>query len=181
MNISFFLAQAIGLLTTVIAIISVQFKNVKLILISQIILNLLVAANFALLGGLSGAWICILAAVQTAITFFIEQYCGDKATRIRNILLPFFAAGYVIGTVIVYKDWNDIVSCVCAILYVIAILQTESSKYRKVIILNALLWVIYDFTTMAYTSILTHGLEAVSIFIAMIRLKELPWMSKKGK
>lgn len=179
MNISFFLAQAIGLITTVIAIISVQFKNVKLILISQIILNLLVATNFALLGGLSGAWICILAAFQTTLTYFIEKYCTKNATRIRNILLPFFVAGYVIGTIVVYKDWNDIVSCVCAILYVLAILQTESSKYRRFILLNALLWVIYDFTTMAYTSILTHGLEAVSIFIAMIRLKELPGFSKK--
>ena len=173
MNISFIIAQCLGLLTTLLAVVSVQFKNVRLILISQIIMNLLVAVNYALLGGLSGAWICILATLQTTITFFIDKYCSKNPERIHNILLPFFTAGYIIGTVIVYKDWNDIVSCVCAILFVLAILQTDSSKYRKIIILNALLWVIYDITTMAYTSILTHGLEAVSILIAMIRLDGL--------
>ena len=173
MNTNFYIAQALGLLTTVLAIFSVQLKNVRLILLSQIALNLLVSANFALLGGLSGAWICILAAVQTTITYFIDKYCTKNPERIRNIMLPFFTAGYIIGTIIVYKDWNDIISCVCAILYVLAILQTNSAKYRKFIILNALLWIIYDFTTMAYTSILTHGLEAISILIAMIRLDGL--------
>jgi len=177
MNLSFILAQCIGLLTTVIVVISVQFKNVRWILISQIILNLLVSLNYALLGGLSGAWICILATVQTTLMFFIDKYCTENPDRIRNLLLPFFVAGYIIGTVIVYQSWHDIVSCVCAILFVLAIVQKDSSRYRKFIILNAILWIIYDIATMAYTSILTHGLEVVSIVIAMLRMdrqKEQP-------
>ena len=170
MDLNFIIAQFLGILTTIIAIVSMQFKNIRLILISQIALNVIVASEYVLLGGLSGAWICILAAVQTTIMFFLEKRESENMTKIRNVLLLLFAAGYVAGTAIVYKDWNDIVSCICAILFVLAIIQTDSAKYRRFILINATLWTIYDVTTMAYANILTHALQIISILIAMYRL-----------
>ena len=180
MDWTFLAAQCLGILNTIIAVLSMQFKNIRLILISQITLNLITAVGYLLLGGLSGAWICILATLQTTIMFFLEKYDSPKMQKLRSILLVLFAFGYVVGTIIVYKGWNDIVSCICAILFVLAIIQTQSSKYRKYILLNASLWTIYDITTMAYANILTHGLQIISILIAMVRHDQL-FSSKEKK
>lgn len=86
------------------------------------------------------------------------------------MLLVLFVMAYVIGTMIVYVDWRDIVAGVCAVLFVLAIVQSESGKLRIIMMVNALLWIIYDYKTKAYTNILTHGLELLSILIAMVRL-----------
>lgn len=59
----FYIAQAIGIITTICSVVVVQFKSIKKILLGQIISNLLVALNYMLLGGLSGAGVCILATV----------------------------------------------------------------------------------------------------------------------
>ena len=63
-----------------------------------------------------------------------------------------------------------VVAGVCAVLFVLAIVQSESGKLRIIMMVNALLWIIYDYKTKAYTNILTHGLELLSILIAMVRL-----------
>lgn len=167
---NFIIAQWLGIITTIVALLSVQFKNVEFILIGQIISNILVALSYLLLGGLSGAWICILAAVQTVIIYFLDKLDIKNKSRKKVVLLILFVVGYVVGTMMVYKDWRDVVAGICAILFVLAIMQTDSGKLRIIMMLNALLWIIYDYKTEAYTSILTHGLELLSILTAMIRL-----------
>lgn len=167
---NFVIAQIVGILTTVVALISVQFKRVELILIGQIVSNLLVALSFGLLGGLAGAWICIVAAIQTIIIYFLDKSNIKNKKSVKNLLLMIFVAVYITGTVIVYQGWGDIVACVCAMLFVLAIIQTGSGKLRRIMMLNALLWVIYDYQTKAYTNMLTHGLELLSILAAMLRL-----------
>ena len=69
---TFILAQIVGILTTVSAVISMQFKDMKWVLVSQVVSNLLTALNLALLGGLSGAGICITATVQTVVIFMYK-------------------------------------------------------------------------------------------------------------
>ena len=167
---NFIIAQWLGIITTVVALLSVQFKRMELILIGQIVSNVLVALSYWLLGGLSGAWICILAAVQTLIIFFLDRSNLKNKNRKKEMLLVLFVMAYVIGTMIVYVDWRDIVAGVCAVLFVLAIVQSESGKLRIIMMVNALLWIIYDYKTKAYTNILTHGLELLSILIAMVRL-----------
>ena len=167
---NFIIAQWLGIITTVVALLSVQFKRMELILIGQIVSNVLVALSYWLLGGLSGAWICILAAVQTLIIFFLDRSNIKNKNRKKEMLLGLFVMAYVIGTRIVYVDWRDIVAGVCAVLFVLAIVQSESGKLRIIMMVNALLWIIYDYKTKAYTNILTHGLELLSILIAMVRL-----------
>lgn len=168
MGIHFYIAQVIGLLTTVVAVVSVQFKNVRHILIGCILSNVMVAVNFALLGGLSGTWICILAAFQTIMMYFLDK--REDTVRIKGWLLALFTIMYIGGTCVVYQGWGDLISCICAILYVLAIIQSDARNYRKFILVNAFLWVVYDIYTMAYSSVLTHGLEVLSVLIAMRRL-----------
>lgn len=165
---NFIIGQIISVITLLLSVVIAQFKDVKHILIGEIVSNLLVALSYVFLGGLSGAWICIVAAVQTLIIYFANQHNLEQKKR--NILTAIFAIAYVVGTVIVYRGWGDIVSCTCAFLYVLAIMQTDTGKYRWFMAGNSFLWVIYDFTTAAYVNVITHGSVLISVIIAKIRL-----------
>ncbi len=168
MGASFYLAQVIGALTTVTVVVAAQLKNMKYILLCQICANLMVALSSAMLGGLSGAWICAVAAVQTVVLYVLDKKGISQQAKSR--LLWLFAAMYVGGTVLVYQNWGDLVSCTGALLYLLAIVQTKSSKYRRYICINTLLWLVYDLTILAFGSMVTHGVEFASAVIGIFRL-----------
>lgn len=165
---NFIIGQIISFLALIISIVIAQFNNVKHILLGEIASNLAVALSFAFLGGMSGAWICIVAAVQTIIIYFANKHNLEQ--RKKNLLTLLFAAAYVAGTILVYQGWADIVSCACSLLYILAVIQTDTRKYRWFMASNSFLWVIYDFHTAAYVNIITHGMVLVSLVIAMARL-----------
>lgn len=167
MSVSFVIGQVISAVALVISVVIVQFKDVRKILAGEIASNLAVAVSFAFLGGASGAWICIVAAVQTLVIFLLKAKPEDKRRDTFFALL--FAVIYVIGTAFVYKGWEDIVSCTCAILYVGAILQTDAKKYRWFMAFNSGLWIFYDIVTHAYVNVITHGMLLISLIIAMVR------------
>jgi len=162
------IGQIVSVIALVISVSSFQFKAVKHILIAQILANFTMSLSFFFLGGLSGAWVCIVATFQTLIMYIANRKgISDKN---RNLLLAFFLAAYVIGTAIVYQSWVDIVSCSCAFLFVLAIVQKDAKLFRAFEVANSLLWIVYDLSTRAYINTLTHILILCSILIAMFRL-----------
>ena len=104
----------------------------------------------------------------TVIFYFLDKRGITPKTR--KWVLWSFAAVYIVGTVFVYQNWGDIVSCAGVLLYLLAITQSQSSKYRRYICLNTLLWMIYDITILAFGSLIAHGVEFTSALIGIIRL-----------
>ena len=165
---SFIIGQIISVAGLIVSVAIAQFKDVKHILIGDIVANLLVALSYVFLGGLSGAWVCIIAAVQCLIMYYANKLNWSR--KARNYLIVIFAIVYVIGTIAVYQGWADIVSCVCALLYIMAITQKDAGRYRGYMVANSLLWITYDITTLAFVNMITHGSLLVSLIIAKIRL-----------
>lgn len=169
---NFLIAQWLGILTTVIALVGVQFKNINHILTSQILTNLLSAFVFGLLGGFSGAWICVVAILQTVTMFCFNKHPDSGSKKYRSILAAAFCLVYVLGTAYFYKGWGDLVSGTCAVLFALAVVQENSDKFRGLFLVNGLLWMVYDLTTGAYTNLLTHGLSVGSTIVAMVRFRK---------
>ncbi len=165
---NFIIGQFWGIVGLIVSVAMVQFRNLKHVLIGSILSNLMVGLSYAFLNGMSGAWICIVAAVQALVIFLINTY--DLEVKKKNIISGIFAAIYVMGTIVVYQGWVDILSCMCAFLYVLAILQTEASKYRWFMLANSVLWILYAITTGAYINIITHGSVLLSVIISKLRL-----------
>lgn len=168
MNIYFVIGQGISILTLIIAVASAQFKEVKHILLGQIASNLSVALSYLFLGGISGAWVCLVAAFQAIVMYAINK--RELSERIRLWLMIIFALIYIAGTAVVYQSWRDLVTCACALLYLMAIMQKDSSKYRLFMMANSSLWVIYDVAALAFVNLITHGMILVSLITAMFRL-----------
>lgn len=171
---NFILAQIIGIVNTVIAIVSCQFKQIKVILMGEILTNLLCAVQFALLGGMSGAWICIVGTVASVMMFLFDRY--QQKTEVKNaekkraVMMACFALIFIVGTFITYQSWHDIVSAVGALTFVLSVTRKTSRWMRNYSLANCALWTVYDIATMAYTSVLTHGSIIVSLLIAKMRL-----------
>ena len=163
---TFILAQIVGILTTVSAVISMQFKDMKWVLVSQVVSNLLTALNLALLGGLSGAGICITATVQTVVIFMYKLKDKQLPTEFSIV----FAAVYTVCSLAAYNSVFDIIALIAALTYAMSVIQAKSSAYRIYILINSLLWVAYDISIGAYTAIITYVILITSIVIAMIRI-----------
>lgn len=162
---SFYIAQGISVLTGISAVITMQFKSMKNILIGQIIMNLLTASTYFLLGGFSGAGICLLAIVQTVTMFFynIKNKKPHKAVIVAFILL------YIGCSAFYYTSPVDIFSALAAVCFALSIVQTKASGSRFWYSINPLCWVVYDVYTRAYGNLIMHSVIFISTVIAIIR------------
>lgn len=163
---NFILAQIAGFITAILAIIAVQLKEMKSILLMGVVTNALTVTNYWLLGEMSGAWICLIAIVQSLWIF----YYSKDGRRFPKRLNYIFMLLYSVAVFVAYQNIYDILSWVAAICFALAVVQLESSKYRLIICINSLSWIVYDIMTRSYTMGLTHGLIFLSTVIAIIRL-----------
>lgn len=167
---SFMLAQIAGGLSTVAALICVQGREAKTILWGQFAANALSAACYGLLGSLAGAWVCILAAIQSLLISGMNRKAPRQRKKGIRLIAVLFSVAFVLGTVLTYSRWPDIISCICALLFVLTVSQEKAGSMRGIMILSMSLWLVFDIAVGAYAAILTHGATILSLLIACFRL-----------
>ena len=88
----FYIAQGISIVIGILAVIMMQFKSMTKILVFQILCNLLTALTYFLLGGFSGAGICVIAIVQSVTMFLynIKKVEPHKPVIVAFISLQIF-------------------------------------------------------------------------------------------
>lgn len=166
----FLIAQLFGVFSTVAAILCVQARSAGGVLIGQILANGCSGISYGLLGSLSGAWVCVLAAAHSVLISFIRRMEKFRQKRWIPVISVVFSIAYVVGSAVTYSQWPDVISCICALLFVLTIAQEDASKMRNVMLVSMTLWVIFDISVCAYTNIITHGSTIVSILAAKVRL-----------
>ena len=167
---NFLIAQIMGIFSTVSAIFCVQAKTAGGILLGQFLANGFSGISYGLLGSLSGAWICILAAVQSVLVGILNKLQPEKRKKWILVSSVIFSLFYVAGGIAAYAQWPDILSCICALLFVVTIIQQDAGKMRNVMLISMTLWVIFDIAMGAYTNIITHASTILSILTAKFRL-----------
>ena len=160
------ISQICGLIVSIAAITSMQLKNIKFILICQLICNGVGAASYILLGGLSGCGIYLVALAQVGVCFFYRI----KNKKISGLTAGTFFALYILCSVMTYQGPVDIISAFAAITCALSLMQEKPSRYRIFMLLNGILWMIYDVNVSAYTMIISHIATTVSAGVGIIRL-----------
>ncbi len=163
----FLFTQAVGVLTTVIAIITAQLKKIVPVMIGEVLQNGLTALCYILLGGFSGSYICIIAIFQTVVS---ALYARKEQAVPKQITLGFLVL-YIAASVYTYASPIDIIPGACAVLFAIAIAQKKLFGYRVFKATNSFLWVVYDLSVGAYTTMFNHMLLLISLIVAMIRYR----------
>ena len=161
----FYIAQGISILTGVVAVVMMQFKEMKQVLLGQILANLLTASTYLLLDGFSGAGICIVAIVQS-VTMFIFNL---KKTPPQRGVIGAFIALYAACSAYYYRSPVDLFSGAAAICYAFSVVQTKTSASRLWYLFNPLCWLIYDLFTRAYGNFLLHIVIFFSTLFAILK------------
>ena len=162
----FYIAQGISVLTALTAIVGMQMKNMKAILLSQILANLFTASTYFLLNAFSGAGICLVAIVQAVVMFFYNR--KNKPPHLAIIIL--FVLAYISCSVIYYERFIDVFSALAAVCYALSITQTNPKFARLWYVFNPLFWVIYDLYARAYGNLIMHASIFVTTAFALIRV-----------
>ena len=163
---NFVLSQIAGILVCIASTISLQVKNMRHVLLLQLVCNTMGAASFILVGGLSGCGIYIVAILQTVIYFIFNS----QKKQPPKFLAYVFAAAFLACSVATYKSPVDLFSAAAALTCAFALAQSKSSGYRILILLNGCLWMAYAVCVGAYTMILSDAITAVSAAVGILRL-----------
>ena len=161
----FYIAQGISAVTCILAVITMQFKSMRNLLIGQLIVNLTSVLTYVLLGGLSGAGICFVAILQSIVMYILN---------VKNIKPPLwvtiiFMALFVGCSVVYYKSPIDILSGAAAMFFAISLVQTKASASRLWFVGNPILWLIYDIFTGAYVQCIIRIAVFTSTVISIFR------------
>lgn len=171
----FNLAFILGLLASTVALISLQLKDMRLVLVCQVICNGAGALSYILSGGFSGCGIYIIAVLQCLIFYIFRA----KKIEAPTFMAYVFAVGYLICSAFTYKGLLDIISAIAALTCAFGMAQKNPSKYRLLMLLNGIIWLIYDIALPAtITMALSHIITSASAVIGIVRLDIL---AKKDK
>ncbi len=179
-EVAFYLAQGISVLTGIIAIIMMQLKNMKTILLFQIIVNLTASLNYLLLGGDSGAFISLLAIIQSIVMFV---YNTNKKKPHMAVIVAFATAyvGISVYNIVSSGEIVGILPALAAICFCISLVQEKPSVFRIWGVLNPSFWLAYDLMTRSYVMFFVHLGIVISTVVAMIRLDGFLGIIKKDK
>lgn len=162
----FIISQLCGFAVSVVAILSMQLKNIKHILSCQLVCNFLGAISYIMLGGFSGCGIYIAACVQTVLYYVFNL----KNIKPHALFTVFFMAVFLMCSIATYQGFEDVISAVAALTCAMALSRTKPSGYRFFMLLNGLLWLIYDLCMGAYGMMFSHIVTMCSAAVGIIRL-----------
>jgi hypothetical protein len=165
----FYIAQGITILTALTVIISMQTTSMKWILLGQILANLFSASTYFLLGGFSGAGICLLAILQAIVMFFYER--AGKTPHLAIIIG--FIVLYIACSIVYYKTLIDVFSAIAAVCYAISITQKSPTNARLWYVFNPICWLIYSLFTRAYANVIMYVCIFVSTAFTLVRVDKI--------
>ena len=179
-KIAFFAAQGISVLTGVLAIAMMQFKNMKLILMFQIIVNTTALTNYFLLGGDTGVFVSVLAIVQSVVMYLYNR--NGKRPHVAVIVLFILAYGACSAyNIAVTRSAMELLPACAAICFSVSLVQEKPSVFRIWGALNPSCWLGYDLYTSSYVMFCVHLGILTSSVSAMIRLDGFMRRKKEDK
>jgi len=163
----YILASVIGVLAIITWIISIQNKDKKGILIYQIVANVLYGSQYFLLGAYSASLMNLISCLRCLVFYFEDK----KQGKISNFSLILFTFIILLLGIITYNGLISILPIIAGLLYMYSIWQNNLTTTRYLFIINALIWLCYNFTIGAHVNIIGNIFEILSGIISIIRFR----------
>lgn len=171
------LAQIIGLIASIIMIGAIQVKDKKnLYLILNILVKVLYAMNFVLLSAYSGTVTQLIGLVITIIAYVYTR----KDLVVPKLLTGIFILITLIGGIFTYNNIYSFMAIGCGVTYALIVASKNMKTIRKLNLLQAFLWTIYDLIINAYTASISSAFVFVSTLIAIFRYDIFKKFEKLG-
>ncbi len=159
------IAQIIGFIALVFAMISYQMKTQKGIVVIQIVSCTFFAVHFLLLNAYTGALMNFIAAVRSVV--FANK---DKKWGKSNWWIVFFSLVCVVAVGFTWEGALSLMPMLGMVLTSIAWGIEKASLVRLISLPSSPLWIVYNIICGSTAGVLTEAFVMVSIITAMIRL-----------
>lgn len=165
---SYYIAQALGVLVTIGVIITLQMKKKKQMLILSVFVNAFSAANILLLDGFnSGVIVCSVAVLQLLVSIR-HEIKGTQSGLAEKI---FFLILYAVGGLLGINSPIDLLSTVAALFYMLAVFQKKEQHIRLLLLANLSTWTVYH-GIIGSTAIFAQIAGMISSLIALYRYRK---------
>lgn len=162
----YIISQILGGIVFVFVFLSMQTKNITIVMICQIGCNVFGMASYVLLDGFSGAAIYMVATLQSIIYFYIRKYDKKEPRWLRFAII----SAYIICSAVAIRGALDIIPMVAAVLCALGISQKKPTNYRIIMLLNGVSWSVYDVFIGASMMLASHIFTFCAALIGIIRL-----------
>ncbi|MBR3780825.1 MAG: YgjV family protein [Clostridia bacterium] len=164
----YYIGQFLGIVVTIGAILTMQIKNKKPMLIVSAMVNVLSALNILLLDKFSsGVIICFVAVFQILFSLWHEKKGTDIPLAEKIIFLVLYITGGLLG----FEKPIDILSIIAAVLYMLAMIQKKEQHIRLFLLGNMATWTVYH-TVLGSTAVFAQLAGIISSLIALYRYRK---------
>ena len=164
----YYIGQFLGIVVTIGAILTMQIKNKKPMLIVSAMVNVLSALNILLLDKFSsGVIICFVAVFQILFSLWHEKKGTDIPLAEKIIFLVLYITGGLLG----FEKPIDILSIIAAVLYMLAMIQKKEQHIRHFLLGNMATWTVYH-TVLGSTAVFAQLAGIISSLIALYRYRK---------
>ena len=160
-NISFYLAQVIGLIGLIILLISFQKNSRKALLNYQIVSSLLFSVQYIILGAMSGFVMNIMMCLRNLIFSKFDNVPRKYITIVIIIML--------VLSVFSYEGSISLLPCIGSIIYTISLAKSNITITRVTNVFTCILYIIYDIKFLAIAGLISASIELLSTLIAIYR------------
>ena len=158
------------------AVLGMQFKDMRIIRVSQVIANGLLGIQCIVGGTASTGGVVFLGTLQTALSFVFVY----KKKRFPLWLTGLFILGYSSITVIGFfspditsSPW-DLLTMVASWFFAVSMVQEKSWLCRLFSLANLLLWITYEIILMP-SGLITHGIILPCTIFSIVRNDRAEW------
>jgi hypothetical protein len=170
------LSAVFGFIATITVLASMQLKNIRTVLIINVICNIAGAMSFLVLGQVSACSLYFVAVAESALYLFYNLRKKDAPKE----LVWVFALAFVACSLVTFKAPADAISMLAAFTCALALAQKNASVYRIIMLINGGLWICFDIVTGSWGMLPAHIITALSALLGIARL-DLKLFSKKAK
>lgn len=162
------LAQIIGIVVTVMCIVSYQLKRKWQMLFVSFVANFLNVIMFFILNGITSAvMVSLIATAQCSVNAFLA-YKEREPSLAQKII---FMILYVVSGTLQYKVLLDILPILASLLFMISVFQKTERKLRVFCAANTVIWIIYD-CIVGTTAVFAQIFSLISILVALFRYRK---------
>lgn len=159
-----YIAQGIGVLGLLFAIISFQQNTNKRILLFQILATITFSVHFLLLGAYTGSLMNFFGIMRGLLFYNREKKWADK-----KYWLYVFSAIYIISGIATYENFYSIFPTVSMVLSTFGLWVKNPKHIRLIMLPSSPLWLIYNIVNFSIAGIITEIFVISSLAVAMFR------------
>ena len=161
----FVIAQIVGAIALVCTCVSLQQNKKSRVLAFQIFANIFYFLQYYFLGAIAGAAISAIGAFRV----YMYYQCNKRKVKPNIIPWFFYCLTFLLG-VITYDGLISIIPTITSLMYTYGTWQNNLKRFRKIAVVVATLWFVYNLCVGAYVGLISTTIEFASAAIAIYRL-----------